>query len=77
MHLQERYNIAEVMRGGKGISKREWGGGDGEGAWRREVEKNIRACQRVGGGKQAECRRVAKAAPEFRERGLSPEDVIR
>ena len=68
------------MRGGKRVSKGGWGGGDGdggEGAWRGEVEKNIRACQRVGGGKKAKCGRVSKAAPEFGERGLSPKDVIR
>ena len=75
MHLQERYSGNH--EGGEG-DQQKGGDGDGaEGAWRREVEKNIRACQRVGGGKQAECRRVSKAAPEFRERGLSPEDVIR
>ena len=31
----------------------------------------------MGGGKQARCGRVSKAAPEFGERGLSPKDVIR
>ena len=31
----------------------------------------------MGGSEQAKCGRISQAAPEFRERGLSPKDVVR
>ena len=75
-----RGGIAELMRGGKRVSKGDWGGADGdegEDGWRGEVEEDIRACYKVGGSEQAKCGRVSQAAPEFGERGLSPKNVVR
>ena len=43
-----RGGIAELMRGGKRVSKGDWGGADGdegEGGRRGEVEEDIRACE--------------------------------
>ena len=75
-----RGGIAEIVRWGSRVSKGAWGGvgGDeGEGGRGGEVEEDIRACERVGGGEQAECRGVSQAAPKLRERGLSPKNVVR
>ena len=73
-----RGGISEIMRWGNRVSKGAWGGvgGDeGEGGRGGEVEEDIRACERVGGSEQTECRGVSQAEGYPRQRRSSESEA--